>query len=63
MTDTVENLILDLIDWGENGDPFFYENHHLSPQLIEDSRTGSGEEHQVDGHRASVGAPGAGSLP
>ena len=38
-----EAFILDLIDWGENGDPFFYENHHQSPQLIENSRTGSGE--------------------
>ncbi len=27
-----ERFILDLIDWEANGDPHFYENHHLSPQ-------------------------------
>lgn len=42
-----ERFILELIDWEENGDPYFYENHHLSPQPIEDSRTSSGEEHWI----------------
>lgn len=42
-----ERFILELIDWEENGDPYLYENHHLSPQLIEDSRTKSGEEHWI----------------
>ncbi len=28
-----ERFILELIDWEENGDPYFYENHHLSPRL------------------------------
>ncbi|HEX5950414.1 MAG TPA: hypothetical protein VFZ96_05390 [Actinomycetota bacterium] len=42
-----ERFILELIDWEENGDPYLYENHHLSPQIIEDSRTQSGEEHWI----------------
>jgi hypothetical protein len=29
-----EASVLDLIDWGASGDPYFYENHHLSPQPI-----------------------------
>ena len=33
-----ERFILELIDWEENGDPYFYENHHLSPQLVEGSQ-------------------------
>ena len=33
-----ERFILELIDWEENGDPYFFENHHLSPQLIRESR-------------------------
>lgn len=39
-----ERFILELIDWDANGDPYFYENHHLSPQLIESSRQAGGEE-------------------
>ena len=27
-----ERFILELIDWEANGDPYFYEHHHLSPQ-------------------------------
>ncbi|HEU4354839.1 MAG TPA: hypothetical protein VFT27_04550 [Actinomycetota bacterium] len=42
-----ERFILELIDWQENGDAYLYENHHLSPQPIEDSRTSSGEEHWI----------------
>jgi hypothetical protein len=42
-----ERFILELIDWKENGDPFFYENHRLSPQLIEGSRQDGGEEYWV----------------
>ena len=30
-----ERFILELIDWDENGDPYLYEHHHLSPQPIE----------------------------
>ena len=39
-----ERYILELIDWRENGDPRFYENHHLSPQLIAASVQNGGEE-------------------
>lgn len=42
-----ERFILELIDWQENGDPYFYENHHLSPRLIEGSRSDDGEEYWI----------------
>jgi hypothetical protein len=39
-----ERFILELIDWEENGDPYFYENHHLSPQAIDGSQRDGVEE-------------------
>jgi hypothetical protein len=39
-----ERFILELVDWEANGDPLFYEHHHLSPQPIESSRQEGGEE-------------------
>lgn len=42
-----ERFILELIDWEENGDPHFYANHHLSPQLVAGSRNEAGEEHWI----------------
>jgi hypothetical protein len=42
-----ERFILELIDWEENTDPYFYENHHLSPQLVEGSRGETGEEYWI----------------
>jgi len=39
-----EKFILELIDWKENGDPYFYENHHLSALPIEDTRAPGCEE-------------------
>ncbi len=39
-----ERFVLELIDWEENGDPYFYEHHHLSPRLIESSRQPGGEQ-------------------
>ena len=36
-----------LIDWKQNGDPYFYENHHLSPQPIEESRSDGGDEYWI----------------
>jgi hypothetical protein len=42
-----ERFILELIDWERSGDPYFYENHHLSPRLIEPSRQAGGEEHWI----------------
>jgi hypothetical protein len=32
-----DRAVLDLIDWEACGDPYFYENHHLSPQPIADA--------------------------
>jgi hypothetical protein len=42
-----ERYILELIDWEENGDPHFYEHHHLSPLPIEDSQQDGGEEYWI----------------
>jgi hypothetical protein len=42
-----EHFILELIDWETNADPYFYDNHHLSPQLIEESRQEGGEEYWI----------------
>jgi hypothetical protein len=42
-----ERFILNLIDWDENGDPYFYENHHLSPLPVDGPRHDGGEEHWV----------------
>ncbi len=39
-----ERFILELIDWDANGDPFFYEHHHLSPLPVEGSAQDGGEE-------------------
>ena len=39
-----ERFILELIDWEANGDPYFYEHHHLSPLPIEGSGQAGGEE-------------------
>ncbi len=29
-----ERYLLEWVDWAANGDPYFYENHHLTPQQI-----------------------------
>jgi hypothetical protein len=42
-----ERFILELIDWEQNGDPYFYENHHLSPRLIAPSRQDGGHEYWI----------------
>jgi hypothetical protein len=42
-----ERFILELIDWEQNGDPYFYENHHLVPRLIDESRQDGGEEYWI----------------
>lgn len=33
-----EKAVLNQIDWEANADPYFYENHHLSPQIIEETK-------------------------
>jgi hypothetical protein len=42
-----ERFILELIDWKANGDPYFYEHHHLSPQLISSTWQAGGEEYWI----------------
>ncbi len=39
-----ERAVLEQIDWETSGDPYFYENHHLSPQVIEESKQAGAEE-------------------
>lgn len=42
-----ERFLLETIDWEANTDPFFYENHHLEPRLIESSVQAGGAEHWI----------------
>lgn len=42
-----ERIILDQINWEVSGDPFFYENRHTPPVLIEESRQPGGEEYWI----------------
>jgi hypothetical protein len=39
-----ERFILELVDWEANGDPYFFEHHHLTPLPIEGSRQEGGLE-------------------
>jgi hypothetical protein len=42
-----EKIILDQIDWKACGDPYFYENHHLSNILVENTKQPGGEEYWI----------------
>ncbi len=42
-----EKIILEQINWEENGDPYFYENHHLESILIEDTKQQGGCEYWI----------------
>jgi hypothetical protein len=42
-----EKAILDQLDWPVNGDPYFYENHHLPNILVEESKQAGGREHWI----------------
>jgi len=42
-----EKIILNQINWEISGDPFFYENHHLKPELIEENKQKSGQEYWI----------------
>ncbi len=42
-----ERIILNQIDWETCGDPYFYENHHLKPLLIEETEQEGGEEYWI----------------
>ena len=39
-----ERAVLGQVNWPASGDPYFYENRHTSPQLIEETRQAGGEE-------------------
>ena len=39
-----EQAILEQIDWEISGDPYFYENRHTPPVLVEETRQPGGEE-------------------
>jgi hypothetical protein len=40
-----ERFVLDMIDWETSGDPYFYENRHLTPQLTDEQP--GGREHWI----------------
>ena len=42
-----EKIILKQIDWEACGDPYFYENHHLNPVLINETKKEGGEEYWI----------------
>jgi hypothetical protein len=42
-----ERAVLAQIDWQVSGDPYFYENRHTMPQLIEETRQPAGEEYWI----------------
>ena len=42
-----EKAILGQLDWPVNGDPYFYENHHLPNILVKESKQAGGEEHWI----------------
>lgn len=45
--DQSEKKMLDQVDWAASGDPYIYENHHTSPQLITENKQEGGEEYWV----------------
>ncbi len=42
-----EKVILEQLDWPVNGDPYFYENHHLANIPVEESKQPGGDEHWI----------------
>lgn len=42
-----EKVILNQLDWPANGDPYFYENHHLKNIFIEETKQTGGVEHWI----------------
>jgi hypothetical protein len=39
-----ERAALEWVDWEANGDPYFYENHHIAPSLVAGSEQPGGRE-------------------
>lgn len=42
-----EKIILEMINWEVSGDPYFYENRHTPPVLIEETKQRGGEEYWI----------------
>jgi hypothetical protein len=42
-----ERIVLDQINWKISCDPYFYENRHTIPQLVQGSRQEGGDEHWI----------------
>jgi mannose-6-phosphate isomerase class I len=42
-----EKIILEMIDWETSGDPYFYENRHTPPVLIDGTKSKDGEEYWI----------------
>ena len=42
-----ERIILKQIDWEKCGDPYFYENYHLEPVLIEENKQKGSQEYWI----------------
>ncbi len=42
-----EKVVLDMVDWPLNGDPYFYENRHMAPVLIEETKQENGHEEWI----------------
>ena len=42
-----ERAILNQVDWEVSGDPYFYENRHMSPQLVAETQQAGGEEYWI----------------
>ncbi len=42
-----EKVILEQLDWPVNGDPYFYENHHLANIAVEGLEQSGGEEYWI----------------
>lgn len=42
-----EKIVIDQINWGKSGDPYFYENRHTPPLPIEESKQAGGEEYWI----------------
>lgn len=42
-----EKIILEMINWEISGDPYFYENRHTPPILIEETKQEGGEEYWI----------------
>ncbi|MGM0365367.1 MAG: hypothetical protein ACQEP5_02395 [Actinomycetota bacterium] len=42
-----EKVILDQINWKDSGDPYFYENFHLEPRLLDENTQDGGQEYWI----------------